>query len=466
MALFARAARNERTSARAHRAPSISPSPHRRTRAEGPTQAESKTFAQLLSRFGLHRLPRHGRKLAAEVVFRHGCALLDLNERLVAGDVAPGGATAARAQLLREWASASLPSLVHFANDSLTLQLSEMFQHLHDLDAGDAAAPPLAAALPLPPAATAAGKPALGPSTHTNPAPTLEFSVRVARADAAAATGAEFRRQLQARLGFALWLGPSQAPAGPHASGVYLRGRAEAGAAVALFPGAVFSEEMLRKGVDAGHLGDPRVPRALVPRLDGAVLDVHAPTGAGEGNPFALAHHVRHPPEGVAPNVMRLQVDFLRAEGGAGATGSPLLPFPAHLRGYIPNVWGSEVGVGQALYGALEEHVFMKGSVLVATRPLWDEELFVDHTLNPFAAAAGLIPPWARARWAENREARRLAGRVSRDTENATIAAFAAEVEGVPQAPSSPPLPPAGRAPRQLRFSKLVPRGAPAGIEK
>jgi len=418
----------------------------------------------LLSRLGLHSLPRHGRKLAAESAFRHGCALLDLNERLVAGDVAPAGAAALRAALLREWAPSPLPPLIHFANDSMTLQLAEMFQHLHDLDAGDAAAPALAPRA-LAVAATAAGAPAAGPSTHTNPAPTLAFVARAALAEARAAAEAETRRQLQARLGFALWLGPSQAATGPHGAGVYLRGRAAPGAVVALFPGAVFSEEMLRKGVDAGHLGDPRVPRALVPRLDGAVLDVFAPCAAAAGNPFAQAHHVRHPPQGVAPNVMRLQVDFLRDDGGAGATGSPLLPLPAHLRGYVPNAWGTEVSVGQSLYGALEEHMFMKGVALIATRPLWDEELFVDHTLNPFAAAAALVPPWAAQQWERNREARRLAGRVSRDAEGAAIAAFAAEVEGgAAPGGAAPALPPraAAPAPRQLRdsprFARLVPR--------
>jgi hypothetical protein len=120
--------------------------------------------------------------------------------------------------------------------------------------------------------------------------------------------------------------------------------------------------------------------------------------------------------------------------------------------------------VGQSLYGALEEHMFMKGVALIATRPLWDEELFVDHTLNPFAAAAALVPPWAAQQWERNREARRLAGRVSRDAEGAAIAAFAAEVEGgAAPGGAAPALPPrAAPAPRQLRdsprFARLVPR--------
>jgi hypothetical protein len=54
--------------------------------------------------------------------------------------------------------------------------------------------------------------------------------------------------------------------------------------------------------------------------------------------------------------------------------------------------------VGGALYSALEQNIFVKGSLLIATRDLWDEELFVDHTLNPFADDAGWVPPWARAR--------------------------------------------------------------------
>jgi hypothetical protein len=86
------------------------------------------------------------------------------------------------------------------------------------------------------------------------------------------------------------------------------------------------------------------------------------------------------------------------------------MPFPPHLRPYIPNTWGSDIAAGQALYGMLEQHVVAKGSVLVALRPLRDEELFVDHTLNAFARQAQLVPAWAMGQWAARRDLRRLSG--------------------------------------------------------
>lgn len=403
-------------------------------------------WESLLRRLGMAPLPRYGRLLAAEVDFRHGATLLELNERLVAEVGRAGGAHSPstpllspaevsyiRAELLAKWSTRTLQELIPFANDSMTLQLSEMLQHLHDIDAGDSPVP----VLPHPTlqlgGQSAASAPSIGPSTHTNPLPTLAFQAKAAHEESVKAAEASIRRQLQGRHGFALWLGPSQAPTGPHAAGVYLRGRAHPGAVVALFPGAVFSGEMLQSARDCGHLGDSRVPRALVPRLDETLLDTHAPTPTQRSNPYALGQHVRHPPPGVAPNVMRLQVDFVDGgEDGAAAAAAAaggLLPFPPHLREYIPNVWGSDTTTGQGLYSALEQNIHLKGVVLVATRELWDEEVFVDHTLNPFAQAAGLIPPWAQEAWGARKELRRLSGRVSRETEAGVLNHFSGEVE-------------------------------------
>jgi hypothetical protein len=386
---------------------------------------------RILQLLGRSPLPRHGRLLAAEFDFRHACALLELNERLVACAAAaplpPRARALLRAELLVKWSQRPLSELIPFANDSLTIQLSEVFQHLHDVDAGDSALPAALGAR-APPASTAAFAPSIGPSSHTNPLPTLAFSMRAAYEDAGREADAGVRRALQQRVGYALWTGPSQAATGAHAAGVYLRGRAGAGAAVALFPGAVYSGEMLQAPGDCGHLGDARVPRVLVPRLDEALLDTHAPTPSQRANPYALAHHVRHPPPGVAPNCMRLQVDFVDGEAGAGAGGGALLPFPPHLRPYIPNAWGSDTGTGQGLYSSLEQNIHMKGVALVATRELWDEELFVDHTLNPHALAGGCVPPWALGAWEARRELRRLAGRVSRETEEGVQDYFAGQV--------------------------------------
>lgn len=58
-------------------------------------------------------------------------------------------------------------------------QLSEMFQHLHDIDEGDVPPPSLTPAV-LPP--TAAFTPSIGPSSHTNPLMTLEFQMKALHA--------------------------------------------------------------------------------------------------------------------------------------------------------------------------------------------------------------------------------------------------------------------------------------------
>jgi hypothetical protein len=158
---------------------------------------------------------------------------------------------------------------------------------------------------------------------------------------------------------------------------------------------------MLRTPRDGGHLANPASAphRRLIPRLDECVIDVFsAPSrAAAEANPYALGHLVRHPPVGVLPNVMRLQVDFMATPKEAGPGADGLLPFPAALRDYIPNPWGADVGLGQQLYGGLEQGVWAKGMALIALRPLWNEELFVDWALNPYASGGSgrkALPAW------------------------------------------------------------------------
>ena len=74
---------------------------------------------------------------------------------------------------------------------------------------------------------------------------------------------------------------------------------------------------------------------------------------------------------------MRLQIDFMAPGARVG------LAFPPHLRDYIPNPWGSPVTPGQQFFASLEEGTWSKGMAIVATRTLWNEELFVDTRLNP-----------------------------------------------------------------------------------
>jgi hypothetical protein len=84
----------------------------------------------------------------------------------------------------------------------------------------------------------------------------------------------------------------------------------------------------------------------------------------------------------------RIQFDFVAEADGS----SSLMPFPPHLRSYIPNTWGSGTTLGQTLYGALEQAIYAKGVVCIALRPIWNEELFVDHGLNPYSRKP--LPPW------------------------------------------------------------------------
>lgn len=66
-----------------------------------------------------------------------------------------------------------------FSSSVSLVQLSEMFQHLHDVDSGDIEIP---AEPPVLPSAdtdvSAAFQPSIGPSTHTNPRPTLNFQMK------------------------------------------------------------------------------------------------------------------------------------------------------------------------------------------------------------------------------------------------------------------------------------------------
>jgi hypothetical protein len=347
---------------------------------------------------------------AAEQDFRKACSLLELNERIVSGQTGDAGAVSLPAlysSLQIKWASEPLPKLIPFANDSMTIQLSEMFQHLHDIDAGDLLPPTIvipAQSGELLQEPKKVDKRAERRKQNIKPPPIpLHVDPPLSSQDDADEDAAQrLRLQLQARLGFALWLGPSQAAHNCFETGVFLKGHCAPGAVLGLFPGAVYNAEMLQRAFDCGHLGDESVPRTLVPRFDESVIDAYgtltkSAQPSPRANAFALAHHVRHPPLGVAPNVMRIQVDFLDAVGSDSATGA--MPFPPHLRDYVPNSWGAEIGTGQALYSSLEQHIFCKGSVLLALRPLENEELFADLTLNPFARAAGLVPPWAKRDW-------------------------------------------------------------------
>jgi len=76
---------------------------------------------------------------------------------------------------------------------------------------------------------------------------------------------------------------------------------------------------------------------------------------------------------------MRMQVDYFDGDLLQAET----LALPRHLRPYLPNEWGSKVSGTQVAAADYDHAVWMKGVVLLSLRELRDEELFVDHRLNP-----------------------------------------------------------------------------------
>lgn len=193
-----------------------------------------------------------------------------------------------------------------------------------------------------------------------------------------------FRHMLTKRVGFSLWLGPSQVPTSRYKAGVYLKGHVPAGTVVALYPGAAWNPEMRLRASDGGCLRDPRLPRRLIKRYDDCDVDIDnsEALALAQRNPYALGQHIRFAPPSLSPNVMRIQYDFTapplgddadadasfaalgaraaRAAravdtGRINADADGVMPFPPHLRDYIPNVWGADISVGQAMYSSIEQ---------------------------------------------------------------------------------------------------------------
>ena len=63
---------------------------------------------------------------------------------------------------------------------------------------------------------------------------------------------------------------------------------------------------------------------------------------------------------GVTPEPNRVSLHMFMRFYCVCAGDSDALDFPAHLRPYIPNTWGSDVTIGQSLHGFLEAAAYMK----------------------------------------------------------------------------------------------------------
>ena len=91
-------------------------------------------------------------------------------------------------------------------------------------------------------------------------------------------------------------------------------------------------------------------------------------------HPYALAQRVNHPPAGVAPNVLGLAFDYC-------GSGHATMPFPKHLCSLVPNEYARKPSL--LVEKSRRPDVLVPGLVLVATREVEDEELWLNYRLNP-----------------------------------------------------------------------------------
>lgn len=237
----------------------------------------------------------------------------------------------------------------------------------------------------------------------------------------------ELSQYLKDRIGYTLEIKPSQIPHKEAGNGLFINGEANVGAVIAFYPGVIYSPAYYKY-----IPGYPRVDASnsyLITRYDGIIINAQ-PWGAGgetrelwdgfsqpeyistpsedlkqpsdrmwrmlskpvesnrqrlgevleRRNPLAFGHFANHPAKGTEPNVMVCPYDFPVSE--------------ADMRPYIPNlVFGGVESVKMKRFGgfwfrsggsgdAQELGSIIRTLVLVATRALADEEVFLNYRLS------------------------------------------------------------------------------------
>jgi hypothetical protein len=192
-------------------------------------------------------------------------------------------------------------------------------------------------------------------------------------------------------VGFTLEVRPSSVP--DAGLGVFVRGEAAPGTAIALWPGLVYPSDALQRlpGFPNPQLTNDH----LVARYDGAVIDAQPVCLADQRenstlwrlgvNPLAVAHRVNHPPPQTPPNLLNVAVEFSPA-----------------VRSSAPNLWFDHLSASQTgqQQQALDERIRrsrppktslqeqgrsgLHGLAMVSIAPLRDgDELFVAYRFNP-----------------------------------------------------------------------------------
>ncbi|XP_047077331.1 uncharacterized protein LOC124687597 [Lolium rigidum] len=249
-------------------------------------------------------------------------------------------------------------------------------------------------------------------------------------------TRAELSNKFRAQLGYTLDIKPSLIPHKDAGQGLFLSGEASVGAVLAIYPGVIYSPAYYRY-----IPGYPRIDACnsyLITRYDGTIINAKPWHLGGETreiwdgsnsvdynttppkspesnsdrawrmlnkpleksrsenfgevlerrNPLAFGHFANHPPAGSTPNVMICPYDFPLTE--------------KDMRVYIPNIaFGGDEAVTMKRFGSFwfksrgsgkqtEESPVVKTLVLVSTRSICDEELFLNYRYSSTKAR----PEW------------------------------------------------------------------------
>ena len=238
-------------------------------------------------------------------------------------------------------------------------------------------------------------------------------------------TQAELSNRFRDHFGYTLDIKPSGIPHKDAGQGLFLSGEANVGAVLAIYPGVIYSPAYYRY-----IPGYPRIDACnnyLITRYDGTIIDAKPWSLGGETrdlwdgsylvdhnavppkgsdnnsdrvwrmlskpleknmrenfgevlerrNPLAFGHFANHPPKGSSPNVMICPYDFPLSE--------------KNMRVYIPNItFGGEEPIKMKRFGSFYfksgssdnqagDSLVLKTLVLVSTRSIRDEELFLNY---------------------------------------------------------------------------------------
>ncbi|XP_078440463.1 C5orf35 [Wolffia australiana] len=239
-------------------------------------------------------------------------------------------------------------------------------------------------------------------------------------------TQEQLSNSLKERIGYTLDIKRSQIPHPEAGEGLFISGEAEAGAVIAFYPGVIYSPAYYRN-----IPGYPKIDAQnsyLITRYDGLIVNAQpwarggqtrepwdgvngqrstqepgfAQLGANQlwrilisptsqtlspsaeilerRNPLALGHFANHPERGETPNLMICPYDFPLQE--------------KEMRTYIPNIcFGNEYGIKMRRIGSFwfksrtgegggGAAAVLRTLVLVATRRVADEELFLNYRLS------------------------------------------------------------------------------------